>query len=318
MPAEPPDLSSRQLKAVLTLAEQRSFIAAATALRISQPALTRTIKQVERTLGVPLFLRTSRQVRITPAGREFVALAERLLGDLHIGVESLRGREGRPAGQVVVSSVHSLSRALQRTIMEEYEKQFPRTQVHLREGIHGDVLDDVGSGVADFGVGYVDGLPKNLLGATLAVERLHVILPATSPLSARSQFDIHALNGVALVSFPPDSRTRRLVDRAAAASGFALRYVMTVNRLPTLIDLVGNGIGLAILPSSEHEVARTHRLISRPLVGPRLASRLGLILLRNRELAPPAAALLTIVRRCVRDMAKRRERRSRTRVESPD
>ena len=70
-----PDLGSRQLLAVLAIADYGSFIAAAAFLKTSQPALTRTIKRIEDVLGVSLFERTTRRVQLTPAGREFVAVA---------------------------------------------------------------------------------------------------------------------------------------------------------------------------------------------------------------------------------------------------
>ena len=87
-----PNLNARQLTAVLAVAENRSFIAAAAQLKVSQPALTRTIKQVETVLGIDLFARTSRQVTITAAGKEFVALSERLLTDLRLGVAGIRAQ----------------------------------------------------------------------------------------------------------------------------------------------------------------------------------------------------------------------------------
>jgi len=85
-----PDINSRQLRAVLAVAEYRSFIAAAAFLKTSQPALTRTIKQIEAVVGASLFSRSTRQVSITQAGKEFAALAERLLNDLKIGIENMR------------------------------------------------------------------------------------------------------------------------------------------------------------------------------------------------------------------------------------
>src|SRR6476469_2984592 len=89
-PTNIPDLSARQLHAVLAVAEYNSFIAAAAFLKTSQPALTRTIKRVEDVLGVRLFDRSTRRVAITTAGREFVALAERMLNDLRISIGSMR------------------------------------------------------------------------------------------------------------------------------------------------------------------------------------------------------------------------------------
>src|ERR1700730_12415158 len=85
-----PDLGSRQLLAVLAIADYGSFIAAAAFLKTSQPALTRAIKRTEDGLGVSLFERSTRRVQQTPAGREFVAVAERVLNDLRISVRSMR------------------------------------------------------------------------------------------------------------------------------------------------------------------------------------------------------------------------------------
>ena len=85
-----PDVTARQLRAVLAVAEYRSFIAAAAFLKTSQPALTRTIKQIEGALGISLFSRSTRQVSITEAGKEFATLAARLLSDLKIGIENMR------------------------------------------------------------------------------------------------------------------------------------------------------------------------------------------------------------------------------------
>ena len=78
-PANVPDLTARQLHAVLAVAEYNSFIAAAAFLKTSQPALTRTIMRVEDVLGVRLFDRSTRRVAITAAGKEFVAVAERMI-----------------------------------------------------------------------------------------------------------------------------------------------------------------------------------------------------------------------------------------------
>lgn len=104
-----PEVNSRQLRAVLAVAEYRSFIAAAAFLKTSQLALTRTIKQIEAILGASLFSRSTRQVSITEAGKEFAALAERLLNDLEIGIENMRELAEQRRGQIIVASVMSLA-----------------------------------------------------------------------------------------------------------------------------------------------------------------------------------------------------------------
>jgi DNA-binding transcriptional LysR family regulator len=155
-PSNVPDLSARQLHAVLAVAEYNSFIAAAAFLKTSQPALTRTIKRVEDVLGVRLFDRSTRRVEITAAGKEFVAVAERMLNDLRISVSSMREIGEEQRGQIIVSSIMSIANGVLPAIVAKYRASRPGIEIILREGVHGTVFDDIRSGTADLGITYVD------------------------------------------------------------------------------------------------------------------------------------------------------------------
>jgi DNA-binding transcriptional LysR family regulator len=123
-----PEVNSRQLRAVLAVAEYRSFIAAAAFLKTSQPALTRTIKQIEAILGASLFSRSTRQVSITEAGKEFASLAERLLNDLKIGIENMRELAEQRRGQIIVASVMSLAHFSLPRVIAEYNRHFQESK----------------------------------------------------------------------------------------------------------------------------------------------------------------------------------------------
>lgn len=303
-----PSLSSRQLKAVLAVAEYRSFVAAASFLKLSQPALTRTIKQVEAELGVQLFSRNTRRVTVTGAGKEFAALAERLLNDLQIGIEHMRELADRPRGQIVVTSVVSLASAMLPALLADYCRRFSGIEVHLHEGLHHAVTDELRSGLADFGIGYIDDAPKSFITENLGTETFHVVLPRDSALARRRTVELRALADTALVSFPVESRTRRIVDGAAAAAGISFQYSTTANRLPTLHGLVRNRIGLAIVLASERPLADDPNLVSRPLGGKRLACQIGIMRLRERELTPAAAEFLDVVRKWLREFRRNTDR----------
>src|SRR5215831_9405213 len=138
-PTNIPDLSARQLHAVLAVAEYRSFIAAAAFLQTSQPALTRAIKRVEDVLGVRLFERTTRRVEVTGAGREFIAVAERMLNDLAISVRSMREIGEAARGQVIISSIMSVASGVLPRIVAGFRKMRPGVELSVREGVHGTV-----------------------------------------------------------------------------------------------------------------------------------------------------------------------------------
>jgi DNA-binding transcriptional LysR family regulator len=295
-----PNISSRQLRAVVAVAQYRSFIAAATALNLSQPAITRIVKQVEAELGAPLFIRSTRLVSVTDFGKEFAALAERLVNDLRINVAHMRRQAEQPRGQIVVSSVFSPVTVMLSSLVTDYCRRFPGIQIHLREGLHGAVRDDVRSGLADFGLGFAEDALGTFVIENLGIERLHVVLPEGHALAGKRTLTVSALVGQPLVSFPLESMTRRLVDSAAAAHGLSLNYAVTTNRLATLHGLVRNRIGIAVVPAAERPAIGDPHLVTRPLKGQQLSCRTCLMRLRERALTPPAAAFMALARKWYR------------------
>jgi DNA-binding transcriptional LysR family regulator len=292
-----PDFSARQLEAVLALAEYGSFVAAAARLRLSQPALTRSIQRLESELGVRLFERSTRRVQITAAGREFAAVAERMLNDLGITVRSVREVAEERRGLVVMSSVMSVAGGLLPGIIASYRADRPGVEIHVREGVHAAVLEDVRSGVADFGIGYVDELPDFAAGTALSRETFCVVMPARHRLAARRGLSLSELRDEPMVGLPTEARTRRTLDAAAATSGVPLRQAVVVSQFATLMALVGAGVGVAIVPKGATLGPLARGLRSVPLVEPKLSRRLGLIALREREPTPAAAGFVALLRR---------------------
>jgi DNA-binding transcriptional LysR family regulator len=231
-----PDVHSRHLRAVLAVAEYRSFVAAAAGLKVSQPALTRTIKQLEVKLGVLLFTRSTREVAATDAGKEFAALAERLINDLKIGIESVRERASEQRGQIVVASVISLASLVSPRLIADFARRFGGVEIHLREGLQSSVRDDVRSGVADFGVGFVDRLPRLFATERLGQERFHAVLPAGHALAAQREIRLRALEDVPLVSLPAETRSANCSTRRPPRRGSrsAMPRPQTVCRLSTV------------------------------------------------------------------------------------
>ena len=183
-PANVPDLTARQLHAVLAVAEYNSFIAAAAFLKTSQPALTRTIMRVEDVLSVRLFDRSTRRVAITAAGKEFVAVAERMLNDLRISVRSMREVGEEQRGQIIISSIMSVANGLIPAVAAKYRTSRPGIEIILREGVHGTVLEDIRSGTADLGATYVDNVPDFVEVKRVSREVFDVILPRGHPLTS--------------------------------------------------------------------------------------------------------------------------------------
>ncbi|RYF79388.1 MAG: LysR family transcriptional regulator, partial [Comamonadaceae bacterium] len=104
-----PDLSSRQLRAFLALAELRNFTRAAQACHLSQPAFSALIRTLEASLAVRLFDRSTRSVQLTPEGQRFEASAQRLLHDMQLALGDLADHAQRRRGRVHVAALPSLA-----------------------------------------------------------------------------------------------------------------------------------------------------------------------------------------------------------------
>jgi DNA-binding transcriptional LysR family regulator len=296
-PVNVPDLTARQLHAVLAVAEYNSFIAAAAFLKTSQPSLTRTIMRVEDVLGVRLFDRSTRRVAITAAGKEFVAVAERMLNDLRISIRSMREVGEEQRGQIIISSIMSVANALIPAVAAKYRASRPGIEIMLREGVHGAVLEDIRSGTADLGATYVDNVPDFVEAKRVSREVFVVILPRGHPLTEiakRSAVTLTELVNFPLVSLPHESRTRRTIDGAASSAGLTLRHVATVTQFTTMMSFVRAGVGIAVVPSGAIAGLLGKDLAVLKLIRPRLSRDVGLIWLRERELTPAARGFALI------------------------
>jgi DNA-binding transcriptional LysR family regulator len=295
-PLAMPDLTSRQLQTVLALAEYGSFIAAASLLKTSQPAVTRTIKHVEDVLGIKLFDRSTRSVQITAAGKEFVAVAARIQNDLKITLRSMRELSDQRRGQIIISSIMSVANGKLPGLVSAYRLDHPGIELHVRDGVHGTVIEDVRSGAADFGITYLDDLPDPFLSVRVGSEAFTVVLPKNHELAGKKSLSLSDLKGAPLVSLPSDSRTRRVIDGAASSVGLTLNHVVTVSQFATMLGFVRAGIGLAIAPRSGVASFLGKELSAVPIRGRPLARDLGIITLKEREPSPAATGLMSLIK----------------------
>jgi DNA-binding transcriptional LysR family regulator len=295
-PADLPDLTLRQLQTVVALAEYGSFIATASLMKTSQPAVTRTVKHLEDALGVRLFDRSTRSVQITAAGREFAAVAARMLNDLKITVGSMRELADQRRGQVIVSSIMSVANGKLPKMIASYRQSHPGVELYVRDGVHGTVIEDVRSGAADFGITYLDELPAPFTSTPLGREEFVVILPRHHRLAAKASLALTDLRSLPVVSLPGDSRTRRLIDSTAASVRLELKYVVVVSLFTTMLNFVRAGIGIAIAPKSGVAGLLGKELKAVPLRGKPLLRDLGIVALREREPTIAATELMTVIK----------------------
>ena len=182
-------------------------------------------------------------------------------------------------------------------LVSAYRLDYPGIELHVRDGVHGTVIEDVRSGASDFGITYLDDLPDPFMSIPLGREDFTVVLPRNHELAKKRSLSLSDLKGAPLVSLPSDSRTRRVIDAAASTAGLTLNHVATVSQFATMLGFVRAGIGLAIAPKSGVVSFLGKELSAVPIRGRPLARDLGIIRLSERQPSPAACGLMSLVQR---------------------
>jgi DNA-binding transcriptional LysR family regulator len=176
-----------------------------------------------------------------------------------------------------------------------FRRQHPRIYIQMREGIASDVLEDVRNGTADFGIGSIPERHREIAVTSVVEEPCYVTLPASHRLAHRASVRLRDLAGEPMISMPPDSGLRRLVDAVAHAENATLHHSIITNQFPSLFDFVAKGLGVSIVPASSLSPSLQRFVSSRPL-RPALTRRVGILHLADRQLSAASLAFLEIFR----------------------
>ena len=295
-PFSVPGLNARELQALVAIAHFGSLIGAAAFLQTSQSALSRTVTRIEKLVGVRLFTRSTRRIELTPAGREFVAVSERVLNDLRIALGGLRDVAAEQRGQVIVSALPIVVHHALPPIVRAFCEQRPLVDLQIRAGYSAAVIEDVVGGLADFGIVAGDVGSSAVERVDLRRESLYVIVPRGHALGATSApVRLAQLRDVPLISPPRDSQTRLQIEGAAAAAGIHLRHAVLVPGFPEIIEYVRAGVGIGFVPAGALPQPLPDEVTARLLSAPALSIVISMIRLLGRHMSPAAEAFWGLV-----------------------
>jgi LysR family carnitine catabolism transcriptional activator len=290
-----PDISVKHLNAIVSLARYGSFVAAASYLGISQPGLSRVIRQAEDILGADLFERGSRKVTLTPAGREFLPFAESLLGELAHRVESLRAGHGQAPAQIVIASLMSISHLVLPAALVRFRELYPAVFVQIHEGFGVAIAENVRTGIADFGIGSPEGLPKGVAPESVLEESFYAVLPRDHELAGRDVLALADLQGCPLISMPTESGLRRIIDAAAGAQAVELTHSIVTNQYASIFRFVARGLGVTIVPATSLPPIGDENVTVRSL-SPSINRKVAVLTREDRSLSAESEAFLRILR----------------------
>jgi DNA-binding transcriptional LysR family regulator len=264
-------LELRHLRSFVAVADELHFGRAAARLPLAQPALSRQVQHVERVVGVPLLHRTSREVRLTPAGRAFLDEARAALGQAERAAEAARRVARGEVGRLAVSFIDAAVYGALPQAVAQFCDAYPGVELSLIERRIPEQLALVAERRVDVGIVHPPVRDDALATEVIAREPLVVALPAAHPLAARPAVVLGDLAGERVVQFPRAINPELYDDTIALCrhAGFSPRLVQEASPKQTIVALVSAGLGVALLPASLQALRRAG-VVYRPVDGPNL------------------------------------------------
>jgi DNA-binding transcriptional LysR family regulator len=241
----------KQLKCFATTAEVLHFGNAAQQLNMLPTTLGRQIKLLEESLGVRLFVRSTRHVNLTTAGNTLYRDAKVILKQVAATELSLRQLSKVKGGKLRIGAIDSAAVSLLPSVLCEFRERYPRIETELIECESAQQLQFLMSGHIDLGFIRPPVREDSLKYEFLFHETLMVAMPEGHALANKTQIEMTDLVDRPLIVPPRRTRSHsyRAVMRAFEAAGEEPKIVIEVSERQTVVSLVAAGVGIALVPS---------------------------------------------------------------------
>lgn len=297
----------KQLEYFVNVVDLGGFSRAARLLGVAQPAISRQVRKLEVELRQNLLVRNGRGASPTEAGKRLLAHARGILQQVDRARAEVDEIKGAPVGHMVVGLPPTLARLVTAPAVREFRKRFPRATLSIVEGLSSYIHEWLQVGRIDVGLLYnpapspgIDSRPLFEEPLYLVTRRQHGAAPRALPLRELPRFPL-------IIPSRPNA-IRMLVETRLAAVGLKPQVAMEIDAVSAILELVAEGHGHAVLSPRALEGADVaRRLVSRPIVRPRLASTLAIATSAQRPSTPLQQATVALIEDAARStMASRR------------
>lgn len=258
-----PFMKFDELRYFLKAAEVGSMSRASESLGMTQPALSRQIRQLEQELCSELFYRHGRGVSLTPSGSKLKEVAVQVLEQLALISQEIQEDSAKENGVVVLGVPPSIGATLCAPLSIGFAKIYPDARLRVREGFSGSLSEMLEAGQLDLAILYDARRRRDLLVSPLIRENLYLITPRNGE-ARTNDAGWDEIRHLGLILPGPENGMRRVIERAAKDSGISLNVRLEIDSVPAIRQLVASGAGAAILPfGAVHAEVRAEQLDAR-------------------------------------------------------
>lgn len=262
-----------RLRALVAVGRTEHVTRAAQALGVPQPTLSRSIARLEQDLGLALFVRSGRSLRLTREGRVLLEHAERALAELDTGLRAVGRTSGGHGGRVAFGFLHTLGSSTVPQLLRAFRAEHPGVRFELVQRGHDVLVELLRAGAVDLCL--TSPLPDDpdLSVRALHEQQLRLVVPADHALAGRGRLRLAEAAQEAFVGLEPGYGLRATSDAWCRQAGFVPRLAFEGEEIDTVRGLVAAGLGVALLPAA----GPSPGVVELEVVEPRTTRVLGLV-----------------------------------------
>lgn len=242
------NIHPRHLRMFLALAESLNFSKTAEQLFMTQPSLSKAIRDLEAALGLPLFERTTRSVHLTPGGQRLVSVARTVVGEYDAGLQRMLSSAQREALQLSIAAWPSLAYAVLPQVCGVLEQRFASPRIAVHDCANSACVQRVLGYQADFALASVAASDPDLQYQELVRDRFVLLAGGRWRKRLPTSLHLKDLLELPLITLTDASTAMRYMSAAYLQRGIEYRPRMQVDQVATVAGLVKKDIGVAVLP----------------------------------------------------------------------
>jgi LysR family nitrogen assimilation transcriptional regulator len=304
-------LDLKQLEYFLNVVDLGGFSRAARLLGVAQPAISRQVRSLEVELRQTLLVRNGRGATPTEAGKRLLAHARGILQQVDRARAEVDEIKGAPVGHVVVGLPPTLARLITTAIVREFRRSFPHATLSIMDGLSSYMHEWLQVGRIDIGVLY-NPAPHPAIDSRPLLEEALCFVARDGDGGARGAMPLAELPRHPLIIPSRPNAIRMLVETRLAAIGARPQVAMEIDAVGAILELVAEGYGAAVLsPRALDGADVARKLVTRPIVQPRIRSTIAIATSAQRPSTPLLQATVALVEDAARRAIAPARRRAR-------
>ncbi|MFC0470409.1 LysR family transcriptional regulator [Halalkalibacter kiskunsagensis] len=277
----------RQIKYFMEVAKREHVTEAADAIHVAQSAVSRQIFNLEAELGVDLFIREGRRVRLTPIGKMFferMKQAMNVIDNARLEVEEYLDPE---QGTIRIAFPISMAAYTLPSAVVAFRERYPNAKFQLKQASYRKLIDGVVNG--DFNMALIGPVPKQerkVVSNILFTEEIVALLPFNHPLANSTSLKLSQLQDEPFILLPDGYVLRDIIVNTCSDLGFKPKVSFEGDDIDALKGLVSAGLGITLIPEITLVDNLPHSTVKIPVIEPTVTRTVGVIIPSERQLLP--------------------------------